>query len=1089
MDDATKYYRGQFFTEAREILDQVNDDLLRAEADPENEDILNAIFRGIHTIKGSAGSFDLDSVSEFAHHLENVLNRLRDGRLELSSELVDVILSSLDQLHSLLEAAAGGREEQASTKIVDMLQAVLETAVEPPPDTETVGDIPDSQGSPSENTVEGPAVPHTVMSGLEQDLSSGLNVFKVEIHYTGQHLAHGYDPLVLLGNLKNEAARYWAASPKTAVPGINDFEPLDLFLFPVIYISTALTAEALLDLSFDPDLITVIPHVFTSEKSIDQALPGLDFGPDIPEEIQTDLKRFSDQGMPMYRVDLHFTSDHLEHGYDPLVLLKNLYTWCPFYRVINIGVLPPPLGEFEPLSLYLKSSLVVAVKAEREQLEDLAFDSDLMAVTSIGPPPTGQSLTNSGLGIDPEDLEEFLIGSYELLDILEKSAMTYETQGDSGSLNEIFRAVHTIKGDSDYLGLKELTVFSHALESMLEKLRNQSLKRSPDTGDILLQSADYLRQSFNALRQGRLINNLPPIFAKLDQYINQEIAPSASGTEPQGYDHFIGRAFIEQARQKADLLQTCLKKNSLDEKDHKNLQRSLSGLAKAADVIGLGLLEIPIQRALSELARGDSPVFRDRAAEVLAFVRGLEEEPKRIGEILVDEGKITEEDLQAGLAQQKPLGAILVDSGKVRPGDLERALNKQNLMEAARQARPMVAAEPEVRTMRVDERKIDQFGNFVGELLIVRNTYEYLIKQLGDLNGTQRNIVKTIRENQHLLTRLTNDIHHGVMSLRMIPIRGIFQRFQRVVRDISRKQKKDIQYVTEGDELEIDKKVADALADPLIHLIRNACDHGIETMADRKAAGKAEKGSVLVRASQEGSNLSIRIMDDGKGIDRQKLYEKVTRIGHEVSGPDDPKLLDFIFLPGLSTRDEVSEVSGRGVGMDVVRTAIQSLGGTVQVSSELGHGTQVLLSIPMTMGVNTVLLVESAGSSYALPLDAVSETLKLEKDKIRRAGRQRVFHYRGRVIALAGLDELLRGDGDDSLRCDEEDDKMSSVVIVESVVGKFGLMVDELVGNMELAIKPVPPSLADIKLYSGVSLMGDGKVLFVLNPDYLFSSQ
>jgi two-component system, chemotaxis family, sensor kinase CheA len=172
-----------------------------------------------------------------------------------------------------------------------------------------------------------------------------------------------------------------------------------------------------------------------------------------------------------------------------------------------------------------------------------------------------------------------------------------------------------------------------------------------------------------------------------------------------------------------------------------------------------------------------------------------------------------------------------------------------------------------------------------------------------------------------------------------------------------------------------------------------------------------------------------------------------------------------------------------------VKTAIQSLGGTVQVSSEPGRGSQVLLSIPMTMGVNTVLLVESAGSSYALPLDAVSETLKLGQDKIRRAGRQRVFHYRGRVMALAGLDELLRGGGDDSRWRDEEDDKMSSVVIVESMAGTFGLMVDELVGNMELAIKPVPASLADIKLYSGVSLMGDGKVLFVLNPDYLFSSQ
>ena len=230
-------------------------------------------------------------------------------------------------------------------------------------------------------------------------------------------------------------------------------------------------------------------------------------------------------------------------------------------------------------------------------------------------------------------------------------------------------------------------------------------------------------------------------------------------------------------------------------------------------------------------------------------------------------------------------------------------------------------------------------------------------------------------------------------------------------------------------------------------------------------------------------------MDDGRGINRQKLYEKAARLGHEVSGQDDPNLLDCIFLPGLSTRDEVSEVSGRGVGMDVVKTAIHSLGGAVQVNSEEGRGTQVVLSIPMTMGVNSVLLVESAGTAYALPLNAVSETLKLQRDKIHRAGTQSVFHYRGRVMALVGMAELLNGRGVQGRSFSETlGDGLVAVVIVESISGKFGLVVDKLLGNMELAIKPVPQSLADIKLYSGVSLMGDGKVLFVLNPDYFFSN-
>ena len=841
MDDATKYYRDQFFQEAREILDQANDDLLRIEADPENVEALNAIFRGIHTIKGSAGSFDLNFVSDFAHHLENVLNQLREGRLELSPELVDVILSSLDQLNSLLEAVAAGNDIQVSPKIVNDLQVFIETVPGSQLDGEPTGEEAGLQANLLGVKPGSLLIPTDVLEALERDREQGLNIFKIETHYTSQHLAHGYDPLVLIKNIKHEAARYSVPAATTAVPGINDFEPLDLYLSPIAYISTPMTAGDLTDMAFDPDLITVTPWGLFPEISSPGSSAGSDYWPGLPEEIRIELKEFVDQGAPVYRLDLHFTDEHLEHGYDLLVLLKNLKKTCPFYRVIEAGHLPPVLVDFEPLHLYLNPSIIVAGRVTREQIEDLAFDPGLLSITPIGPVAAGQLLTDSGLNIDPEDLEEFLVGSFELLDNLEKSAMIFEAQGDLGSLNEIFRAVHTIKGDSDYLGLKELAGFSHALESMLEQLRNQTLKRSPDTVDILLQSADYLRQSINALRQGRLITDLPPIFDHLNTFLHQDTAQAGSKTEPSGYDHDIGRAFIVQARQKADLLQAFLKKDYMDEKDRRNLERGLAGLVMAAGVVGLDSLKTPVQFALSELALGNSSRFRDRAAEVLAFVRGLEEEPKRIGEILVEEGKITVEELQASLAQQKPLGAILVARGKVQEEDVNRALNKQNLMETARQSRPAITAEPEVRTMRVDERKIDQFGNFVGELLVVRNTYEYLIKQLGDLDASHRDIIKTIRENQHLLTRLTNDIHHGVMALRMIPIRGIFQRFQRVVRDISRKQKKDIQYITEGEELEIDKKVGDILADPLIHLIRNACDHGIETMFDRRNAGKTGK--------------------------------------------------------------------------------------------------------------------------------------------------------------------------------------------------------------------------------------------------------
>jgi two-component system chemotaxis sensor kinase CheA len=247
---------------------------------------------------------------------------------------------------------------------------------------------------------------------------------------------------------------------------------------------------------------------------------------------------------------------------------------------------------------------------------------------------------------------------------------------------------------------------------------------------------------------------------------------------------------------------------------------------------------------------------------------------------------------------------MLVEDGKVTEEDVQQALKKQQLMETAKQLRPMAAASgAEIQTMRIDERKVEQFTNLIGELLIARNTYEYLLNQLQNFDGATRSITRQMKDNLYLFSRLTNEVHHGVMSLRMVPVRGIFQKFNRVVRDISRKEKKSIDILIDGGEVEIDKKVADMLSDPLIHIVRNSCDHGIETPLERKKEGKPEKGTIILRASQEGSHLLIRVIDDGRGIDRRKLYEKAVKAGHAVASPDAASLLDLIFVPGLSTKD------------------------------------------------------------------------------------------------------------------------------------------------------------------------------------------
>jgi len=381
------------------------------------------------------------------------------------------------------------------------------------------------------------------------------------------------------------------------------------------------------------------------------------------------------------------------------------------------------------------------------------------------------------------------------------------------------------------------------------------------------------------------------------------------------------------------------------------------------------------------------------------------------------------------------------------------------------------------QTMRIDESKLEQFTNVVGELLIARNSYDYVLNQIqnGDKNIDEG--LKLLKNNLYQMSGLTNEIHHGVMSLRMVAVRGLFAKFNRIVRDISRRQKKPIAMMTEGNDIEIDKKIADLLFDPMVHLVRNSCDHGIEPPSERIQNGKQEQGTVNLKASQEGSMLIIRIVDDGKGMDRQRLYEKGIKAGLDLKSPEDDAVLDVIFLPGLSTKEQVTDISGRGVGMDVVKTAIQELGGNIQVKSQPREGSEIILSIPMRMGINETLIVKSGGDAYAIPIDFISETMKIPPTSIRSAGTNQIFYYRGEVLPVLWLNKIL------SVEPEKSDTDEMSLVVLETRSHKFGLVVDELDRHMEVAIKPLPDNLDSINEVSGVSIMGDGKVFLVLNPD------
>jgi two-component system chemotaxis sensor kinase CheA len=955
-----EHYRRQFYQEMRDILESVNKDLLQAEADPENKELLNSIFRGIHTIKGCAGTLDLNEVSDFTHHLEGMLVALREGKILLEPVIVDVVLEGADELGAMVGRLERGESVTVNADLVERFRSSYRVA-----EKEKVCKAGTSPGIPAGNeavSAELAEAPEEIRPRLQKYAAEGLHIFKVEVNYPSEVFENGFDPIVLLRNLKEASAFYHAEKRRGQFPIFDDYEPLKLYLNPVVYAATRLSQEEVIDLCFDRELVRV--------SAID----------------------------------------------------------CGKMREASIACMP-----------------------------------------------------------DKADVQEFLAGAGEMIDSLESAVMDYEKTDAVESLNKIFRIIHTIKGDVAYIGLTELTEFTHALESVLERLRKGSMKRTPAVVDMLLKSLDSLKINLDRLRQGKNVMIIPQLYDQLEncRHGKEEETDGVLALPMNG----MQKVLFEQISQYRNILLTSLANMPPDGERTQIIRRSLNSLSWAMSSLGIKTINSLLFKANDFIAKKDHDQLTEALEDLVAFIDGLMGRSKKIGEILVDGGKLTEEELDRTLDRQKPIGKLLVEDGKVSETDLARALKRQELMNAAQQLKSEGTAEPEVKTLRIDERKVVQFSDIVGELMVARNTYEYLINQLSGANGNLLSIVKSLRDNLHLFSRLSNDMHHGVMSLRMIPIRGIFQKFSRVIRDISRKQSKDIRYLTEGEEIEIDKKVADILSDPLIHIIRNSCDHGIETPEDRRRSGKPDQGTLILRAAQEGSSLIITIIDDGRGIDREKLREKACALGIGNVKGDEDSLLDLVFMPGLSTKNVASDISGRGVGMDVVKTTMKSLGGTVKVASELGKGTEIVLSIPMTMGINVVLLVESGMNHYALPIDSVVETIKIDAGLLHTNRGNRFFYYRGEVIPADRLETILKSKGNGNaaekalapVRTNHE----LPVVIIKSRSGKRGIIVDRLHRNMEMAVKPIPGSLAGIDVISGVSIMGDGKVLLMLNPERL----
>ncbi|MDP4300438.1 chemotaxis protein CheA [Leptothrix discophora] len=391
---------------------------------------------------------------------------------------------------------------------------------------------------------------------------------------------------------------------------------------------------------------------------------------------------------------------------------------------------------------------------------------------------------------------------------------------------------------------------------------------------------------------------------------------------------------------------------------------------------------------------------------------------------------------------------------------------------------------PAQRVLKVTQEKVDRLMDLIGEMVVAKNSLPYLAQRAEQAFG-QRELAREIKAQYAVINRIAEDMQHAIMQVRMLPVGVVFQRFGRLIRDISRKLGKDVNLVIEGEDTEADKNVIEPLADPLIHILRNSLDHGIERPEVRRAAGKPVVGTIRIRAHQESDRVLIEISDDGAGVDPARVRAKAVERGlipaDRAGSLSDADSVQLIFLPGFSTADAISDLSGRGVGMDVVRNAVERINGSVELHSVLGQGTTIRLALPLSMAVSNVMVIESAGRHFGVPMDLIVETVRVHGDDIHQFKQARTTVLRGRIVPLRALNELLALDAPARLN----DDGEFTVLVLRLGTETVGLLVDQFHGASDIILKPLEGVLAGLTGFAGTALMGDGGVLMVLNPKEL----
>jgi len=702
-------------------------------------------------------------------------------------------------------------------------------------------------------------------------------------------------------------------------------------------------------------------------------------------------------------------------------------------------------------------------------------------------------------------LQTFTIESLELLQDMEEGLLGLEDdQEPAERINAIFRTAHTIKGSAGLFGLDHIVAFTHVVESVLDRLRDGKLAVSTELVAALLPCCDHITQLIHGVADGQtdedpatsaagrqLLDGLQPFLNTEPNKTVTTLAEKQERVESMGgggvktgnwhlflqfgenslRDGMDPLSFIRYLSTLGEIVHLTTFSHSMPAADSMDPESSYLGF----EIILKSDANKETIENVFEFVRDSSHIhilpLENRIPYYVELIESLSEDNAQLGELLIKSGVITQRELEEGLKTQRTQGQSQQTAARIGEILVDRQVVQQPLVDAALEKQKQLKDNKahESQSIRVDAERLDKLIDLVGELVISTAAVSLRAKQIGDV---------ALQETNAAVIGLVEDVRDSALQLRMVPIGTTFSRFQRVVRDVSKELGKDIKLVISGAETEVDKSVVEKIGDPLMHLVRNAMDHGIERAELRAERCKPAQGTLKLNAYHSSGNIVIEVSDDGGGLDRDKILAKA--IERELVQPgaslSDQEIYALIFEPGFSTAEQVSSLSGRGVGMDVVKRNISELRGVIHVDSQPGQGTTLRIHLPLTLAIIDGFLVGVGESSYVIPLDRVVECVELPVDDSRD-----YMELRGEVLPFIRLRQLFRKNGVEARR--------QNVIVVEHLDLKAGLVVDRLMGELQTVIKPLGKLFSHVQGVGGSTILGSGEVALIIDVPTMLRQQ